>query len=106
LPWHVASGNAQKPAAANGHKGCAEGNGGLTLPPGFCASVYADNLGRARHLTVAPNGDVYVNMWSSSYTELQNAPGGYIVALRDSNRDARERSRQTSQFPRIGRPTA
>jgi glucose/arabinose dehydrogenase len=42
-------------------KGCDNGNAGLTLPPGFCASVFADNLGRARHLTVVPNGDVYVN---------------------------------------------
>jgi glucose/arabinose dehydrogenase len=51
--------------------------------------VFADNLGRARHLTVAPNGDVYVNTWSSSYTELKNAPGGYIVALRDTNGDGK-----------------
>jgi hypothetical protein len=51
--------------------------------------VFADNLVRARHLTVAPSGDVYVNTWSSSYTELKNAPGGYLVALRDSNRDGK-----------------
>ena len=69
--------------------GCEQDNGGLTLPAGFCASVFADNLGRARHLTVAPNGDVYVNTWSSSYTELKNAPGGYLVALRDTNRDGK-----------------
>lgn len=37
-------------AAANQSKGCDQGNAGLTLPPGFCASVFADNLGRARHL--------------------------------------------------------
>lgn len=81
--------NAQEAAAAKDLRGCEQGNGGLTLPPGFCASVFADNLGRARHLTVAPNGDVYVNTWSSSYTDLKNAPGGYIVALRDTNRDGR-----------------
>jgi hypothetical protein len=56
-------------------------NGGLTLPAGFCASVCADNLGRAPHLTAAPTGDVCVNTWSSSYTELKNAPGGYLVVL-------------------------
>ena len=61
--------------------GCDQDNGGLTLPPGFCASVFADNLGRARHLAIAPSGDVYVNTWSSSYTELKNAAGGYLVAL-------------------------
>lgn len=62
---------------------------GLTLPPGFCATVFADDLGRARHLAVGANGDVYVNTWSSTYTELKNAPGGYIVALRDTNRDGK-----------------
>src|SRR5688572_2608531 len=81
--------NAQGTAAASERKGCDQGNGGLILPSGFCASVFADNLGRARHLTVGPNGDVYVNTWSSSYTELKNAPGGYIVALRDSDRDGK-----------------
>ena len=69
--------------------GCDQDNGGLTLPSGFCASVFADNLGKARHLAVAPNGDVYVNTWSSSYTELKNAAGGYLVALRDSDRDGK-----------------
>ena len=82
-------GNAQGGAGAEQRKGCDQNNGGLTLPPGFCASIFADNLGRARHLTVAPSGDVYVNTWSSSYTELKNAPGGYVVALRDTNRDGR-----------------
>lgn len=81
--------NAQNSAGGQESKGCEPGNGGLTLPQGFCASVFADNLGRARHLTVAPNGDVYVNTWSSSYTELKNAPGGYLVALRDANRDGK-----------------
>lgn len=75
--------------AAKDRRGCDEGDGGLTLPPGFCASVFADNLGRTRHLTVAPSGDVYVNTWSSSYTDLKNAPGGYIVALRDTNGDGK-----------------
>ena len=84
-----ATGRAQGKAAAQARKGCEQGDGGLTLPTGFCASVFADNLGRARHLTVAPNGDVYVNTWSSSYTQLKNAPGGYVVALRDANRDGK-----------------
>jgi glucose/arabinose dehydrogenase len=82
-------GKAQEATAAKERAGCDQGNVGLTLPPGFCASVFADNLGRTRHVTVAPNGDVYANTWSSSYTDLKNAPGGYIVALRDTNRDGR-----------------
>ena len=76
-------------ATAKARGACEPGNGGLTLPPGFCASVFADNLGRARQLTVAPNGDVYVNTWSSSYTQLKNAPGGYVVGLRDTDKDGK-----------------
>jgi hypothetical protein len=33
---------------------CADDNGGITLPAGFCATVFADNVGHARHLVVAP----------------------------------------------------
>jgi glucose/arabinose dehydrogenase len=69
--------------------GCVDGDTGLTLPPGFCATVFADGLGHARHLAVAPNGTVYVNSWSSQSTKLGNAPGGYLVALRDADGDGR-----------------
>src|SRR5947207_50306 len=69
-------------AAAKTATAC-EGDAGIAVPAGFCASIFADNLGHARHLAVAPNGDVYVNTWSSMYTMMKNAPGGYIVALRD-----------------------
>lgn len=60
---------------------CDPGNGGLTLPAGFCALVVADNLGTARHLAVAENGDTYVAL-------QRNNPGG-VVALRDTNGDGR-----------------
>jgi glucose/arabinose dehydrogenase len=40
---------------------CREDDSGLKLPPGFCATVFADGIGHARHLAVAPNGVVYVN---------------------------------------------
>jgi len=46
---------------------CADDNGGITLAAGFCATVFADNIGHARHLVVAPNGVVYVNTWSGRY---------------------------------------
>src|SRR5207237_5421174 len=39
---------------------CDPGNAGLTLPEGFCAVVVADQVGTARHLVVAPNGDLFV----------------------------------------------
>jgi glucose/arabinose dehydrogenase len=69
---------------------CAGDNGGLTLPSGFCATVFADSLGHARHIAVAPNGDVYVNTWSGAYyTEGSGRKGGYVVALRDTTRDGK-----------------
>ena len=60
---------------------CAADNGGLQLPAGFCALVVAETTGPARHLAVAPNGDIYVALRNAP-----NAPGG-ILALRDTNGD-------------------
>lgn len=57
-------------------------NGGLTLPDGFRALVVADNLGRARHIVVRGNGDIYVAL-------RQPSNGGGIVCLRDTNNDGR-----------------
>ncbi|MEP6831435.1 MAG: sorbosone dehydrogenase [Rhizomicrobium sp.] len=60
---------------------CEPGNGGLTLPKGFCAMVVADGLGYARHAVAASNGDLYVALRANSGT-----PGG-VVALHDSKGD-------------------
>ena len=69
---------------------CADDNGGITLPPGFCATVFVDNIGHARHLVVAPNGVVYVNTWSGRYYRNDTPPpGGFLVALQDTNGDGR-----------------
>src|SRR5262245_46352731 len=46
---------------------CPTNDTGLTLPPGFCATVFADGIGHARHLKVASSGVVYVNTWSGEY---------------------------------------
>ena len=62
---------------------CDLDNGGITLPDGFCALVVADGLGAARHLTVAPNGDIYI-----AIRNQQDTLGG-IVALRDTDGDGR-----------------
>jgi glucose/arabinose dehydrogenase/mono/diheme cytochrome c family protein len=60
-------------------------NAGLKLPPGFCATVFADQLGHTRHLVVAGNGVVYVNTWSGRYYGDQPTPaGGFLIALRDT----------------------
>src|SRR5438046_7447353 len=69
---------------------CAPDNGGITLPAGFCATVFADNIGHARHLVVAPNGVVYVNTWSGRYYGNDTPPaGGFLVGLLDSTGDGR-----------------
>ena len=73
-------------AAAAGTRACADDNGGITLPSGFCATVFADNIGHARHLVVAPNGVVYVNTWSGTYYGNDKLPaGGFLVALQDTS---------------------
>jgi glucose/arabinose dehydrogenase/mono/diheme cytochrome c family protein len=64
---------------------CGANDGGIALPPGFCATVFADRIGHARHLVVAPDGVVYVNTWSGVYYPNQPPPpGGFVVALKDS----------------------
>ncbi len=69
-------------------KACPGGNGGITLSPGFCASVFADDIGHARHLVVAPNGVVYVNTWSGRYYgNTTPHAGGFLVALQDTKGD-------------------
>ncbi len=69
---------------------CAGDNGGITLPRGFCATVFADNIGHARHLVVAPNGVVFVNTWSGRYYGYDTPPaGGFLVALQDTDGDGR-----------------
>ncbi len=64
---------------------CPGDNGGIVLSPGFCATVFADNVGHARHLVVAANGVVYVNTWSGRYYQNGSPPaGGFLVALQDT----------------------
>ena len=71
---------------------CDPDNGGLKLPAGFCALVVADNLGIARHMVAAPNGDLFVSL-RDQRGRRAIIPGkevdGAVVALRDSNGDGR-----------------
>src|SRR5262245_49541808 len=57
---------------------CDPDNGGLTLPSGFCAAVIADNLGVARNLVVAPNGDLFVSLRNGPAVAGQPPQPGYI----------------------------
>src|SRR6476619_1333882 len=74
---------------AAGAPACDADNGGIKLPTGFCAAVVAENVGRARHLVVAPNGDVFVSTQSG-----RGGAGGGIVALRDADGDGKLETRE------------
>jgi glucose/arabinose dehydrogenase len=61
----------------------------MTLPSGFCATIFADQVGSARHIVVTPAGIVYTML-----------SGGAVLALRDTNRDGR--SDERASFGRGG----
>jgi glucose/arabinose dehydrogenase len=79
----LVGGTVAAPALAQSGPQCQPGDAGLILPDGFCALVVADAVGRARHLTVAPNGDVFVAVQPA---RRGGAPGG-IAILRDTTGD-------------------
>jgi len=69
---------------------CPGDNGGITLPDGFCATVFADlGKGGPRHIAVADNGDVFVQMLESGSGIGGRGGEGGIVALRDVDNDGR-----------------
>jgi glucose/arabinose dehydrogenase/cytochrome c5 len=77
------SATAPAQAAATDCKGNAVG---ITLPNGFCATIFADGIGHARQMAFAPDGTLYVNTWSGIYYNNGPVPaGGFIVALKDRN---------------------
>lgn len=65
---------------------CPGADSGLALPSGFCATVFADEVGHARHLTVSDSGTVYVNTWSGRYYGgAAPVEGAFLVALKDTH---------------------
>src|SRR6202522_2105278 len=72
-------------AADAASNSCPGNDSGLTLPAGFCATLFADGIGHARHLVVSDSGVVYVNTWSGRYygNDTPHA-GGFLVALQDT----------------------
>lgn len=72
------------PSAGAESQGCPGDDSGLQLPAGFCATVFADGVGHARHMVAAPNGVLYLNTWSGDYYGNDQLPaGGFLVALQD-----------------------
>jgi len=69
---------------------CGGDNGGITLPPGFCATIFADNVGHARQMVFGPGGVLYLNTWSGGYYQNDKPPdGGFLVAFKDTKGDGR-----------------
>ena len=71
-------------------RACPNDSAGLKLPPGFCATIFADKVGHARHMAAARNGVLYVNTWSGVYYPDAPPPqGGFLVALQDTTGQGR-----------------
>src|SRR3990172_1907115 len=73
---------------------CDPDNGGLRLPPGFCALVVADHFANLRDLAIKGNGDIYGSLLNRRW-----GIGG-LIALRDSDGDGR--ADQIEQFGDTG----
>ena len=61
----------------------------LEVPDGFCAKLFADNVGPVRHLAVSKSGIVYAALWR----EGQRTGG--IMALQDTSGDGIADKRET-----------
>jgi glucose/arabinose dehydrogenase len=76
---------------------CAPDNAGLKLPAGFCATLFADSVGLARHMDVAPNGDVIVGLRAQAARPNATPPlpaiQGGVRILRDRDGDGRADAR-------------
>ena len=75
------TGGADPGAPAAGQAACLPDADGLTVREGFCVVVLHEGVGSARHLTVAPNGDIWVAL------REPDDQGHTIVGLRDTTGD-------------------
>jgi glucose/arabinose dehydrogenase len=79
-------------SSASRDPSCASDNGGITLPDGFCAGVFADTIGHARHVAVAPNGDLFIALEYHAPRDTSRKSAqvqASALALRDANHDGR-----------------
>lgn len=70
---------------------CAADNGGITLPAGFCATVFADGAGKIRQIAVSPAGRVYVDVAASA----PGATDAHVLGLFDANNDGVAEQKET-----------
>jgi glucose/arabinose dehydrogenase len=76
----------------------AEAPVGISLPRGFAATVFADDLGAARHLAVRENGDVFVTTRNTVQLIDPDSSTGGLIALRDTDGDG-----DADEIARFGR---
>jgi glucose/arabinose dehydrogenase len=82
----VSAQNQSSPATEGKTQACPNDDSGLQLPAGFCATVFADSIGHARHMVATPSGVLYVNTWSGRYYGNDTPPaGGFLLALQDKS---------------------
>lgn len=91
----AASTSAGASGAATANASCGS-DAGITLPAGFCAQIFADSVGEARHILVTPDGDVYVTLQKPQSAEEKKGgdtggpkKGGAVAAMRDVNHDGK-----------------
>jgi len=58
----------------------AQDNAGLTLPTGFKANLFAENIGSARHIAISKNGVVFAKL------NRADKQGRTIIRLADENK--------------------
>jgi len=71
------------PTSGTTNSHCSQAPTGIELPKGFCSTVFADDLGFARHISTTPAGDVFVILDKVR----SQPPTGAIIALRDTDSD-------------------
>ncbi|HWB73497.1 MAG TPA: PQQ-dependent sugar dehydrogenase [Nannocystaceae bacterium] len=69
---------------------CETDDGSITLPPGFCATVFADEVGKARHLAVSPGGIVFVALAADD----DAGPFGVLALADDDDDGVADRTRR------------
>src|SRR5262245_64662645 len=83
--WALALIAAPLTLAGEARAACNAAAAGISLPKGFCATIFADKVGHARQMVVAPDGTLYVNTWSGTYYGGDKSPsGGFLLALKDT----------------------
>ncbi len=74
---------------------CAVNDGGIQVPDGFCAVMVADGVTGARHIDIAPNGDIFVARRNTTTGPDRTPVPGGVTVLRDTDGDGRADVRES-----------